>query len=216
MVTPRWERSLSIPSSARKCHLLQALAQLKLRRRLTAHRPLVVSTILLGLDHVGSDVDVVAFFANRHQFRRVTTEHFGALETFKLSEPSPSRWCCRFWFSGFLFELTGEALPSRQQRACQHFCLMGRVLRVGGIPVQHWLWRQRQERKGIKVERLLCEIFGLSGENPYQSVLGLQSMTDVQLQELIGAFWRKPREGGGVDAPLLGPSTCAKLVPRNS
>jgi hypothetical protein len=87
-----------------------------------------------------------------------------------------------FFTNSFEIEIFGQPVPTEQQNAYRHLVQINRVLVVGGEVVRQAL--RTLKVGGMKTEPALAQLLNLEGD-PYQAVLALEEMDDVEIQARV-------------------------------
>jgi hypothetical protein len=157
--------------------------------KLVSFHPTLVSTVCVGLDIEGSDLDFICQFDDPATFEKSVKANFSHFSDFKLWDRNPekSEVVASFRFGAFVFEVFGSYLPVEQQNAYRHLSVMKRLAEFGGEPFRTKV--REYKRQGLKTEPSMAKILGLSG-NPFQAVLELEACSDEQLRDLVQSALR--------------------------
>ncbi len=165
----------------RKDEALQALGRSAILDSLSDYSPTVVSTLLVGLDIEGSDIDVICCYPTQARFvedlRCCCQQH----EDFHLSVAT-DRVVASFTVDGFCIELFATEQAIQKQAAYQHFQVMQRLVELGGNRFTESV--KLLKRKGLKTEPAIAQLLNLSGD-PFAAVADLQDCNDAKLTTLL-------------------------------
>ncbi|MEM1112546.1 MAG: DUF4269 domain-containing protein [Pseudomonadota bacterium] len=160
-----------------------ALARSGVIRLLHQYRPTLVSTIFVGLDIDGSDIDVLCEFDSAGSFCRDFSAAFGLKAGYALA-PGHGRVVGRFQQSGFDVEVYASTTPVHEQAGLRHYRVMQRLVNTGGESFQSAV--RALKTKGLKTEPAIGELLGLSGD-PYEAVLAIEGWSDAEVRERLAA-----------------------------
>lgn len=156
----------------------QALRACGVMETLREYSPAVVSTILVGLDTAGSDIDIVCCYDRAQRFVADFTAAFSGWPGYTL-DTATHRQLGHFFSEGFLVEVYASSQPTRQQPAFRHFRVMERLVQHGGDPFRS---RIRQLKlQGLNTEPAICHLLGIDGE-PYGAVLELENWSESDMR----------------------------------
>lgn len=163
----------------------EVLDESRVLERLAAFDPHVAGTFPLGLNVVGSDIDVLCHAHDVAAFAEAVWSAYAYLEHFALMQ-----WCCaphaliaRFTLGGVAFELFGGADPVVQQAAWQHFEVERHLLDMGGEPFYRAVMSERA--RGLKTEPAFAKVLGLSGD-AFNQMLMLALLDECDLRAWLG------------------------------
>jgi hypothetical protein len=175
--------------STRQKEAFETTIFLGILEKLAPFRPILVSTVCVGLDIEGSDLDFICQFDKPESFEDSVRSSFGSYPKFRFRyrNSEKSEAVTVFECRPFIIEIFGSVIPVEQQNAYRHLTVMSRLLKFGGEALR---FRVRQLKcSGLKTEPAIAEILGLSGE-PYRAVLDLEKASDSELQALIQSVIR--------------------------
>ena len=170
------------PNKTKKARkVLKAIYRCRILQKLAQYNPVVVSTILIDLDTDDSDIDLVCSYNSQSAF-------FYQLKS--LISNYPDLIChkrdnyviAQFHYAGFLFEIFGANQKVESQMAFRHYQIMKRLCEIGGKDFQNAV--KAIKKTGIKTEPAIASILQLEG-NPYNSVLMLEQLEDLELKKLL-------------------------------
>ncbi len=145
--------------------------------------PAVVSTICVGLDIEGSDVDIICQTGDFSLFKKTLNDSFSNNKGFRCGlAQNKQAVVCSFQLGGLEIEIYGSAQPVEEQNAYRHLTVMSRLVSIGG---EEFRARLRELKSaGLKTEPSIAKLLKLHGD-PYEAVLGLESKTEAKLKGLI-------------------------------
>lgn len=167
-----------------------AVSKSQVMELLKQYQPEVVSTILVGLDIDGSDIDIVCSYnspAERDNYVSTVKSKLSAQRDFIL-KVKENYVKTEFLLDGFHFDIYASAQPVIEQNAWRHFKVMERLVKTGGKPFQDIIRRKKQQ--GLKSEPAIASFLELSGDDPYQAVLSLEQWSDDQMEKEVNKFLR--------------------------
>jgi hypothetical protein len=152
--------------------------------KLAPFHPTLVSTVCVGLDIEGSDLDFICQFDEPETFEDSVRSSFGSYPKFRFRYRNleKSEAVTTFECRSFIIEIFGSVIPVEQQNAYRHLTVMSRLLKFGGDALRSGV--RQLKHSGLKTEPALAKILGLSGD-PYRAILGLERASDSELQALI-------------------------------
>lgn len=159
------------PKQQQVYHLL---TRHKVLERLKDFSPLLVGTIPINIDIDDSDLDIICCFKNKSYFEQHLKEVFGDCTDFKLWEntklASPAV-VASFRIQGFLLEVFGQTIPTKQQNAYRHMLVEHKLLLQKGEGFRQNIIDLK--RQGYKTEPAFALQLGLKG-NPFEALLELE------------------------------------------
>ncbi len=157
------------------------IEELGLLVKLSHYEVCVVSTVHAGLDLAGSDIDIVGSYFKQSEFVSDlrTLNNVGSVADINVSNDYV---VCSFIVDHFKFEIYGSDTPVCEQHGYLHYCLMLRLVAIGGKKFQQAIRHYKQQ--GLKTEPSIARYFNLCGD-PYQSVLTLNQYTDGEIKALM-------------------------------
>jgi hypothetical protein len=163
-----------------------ALAECDVLRALAQYGPRIAGTPPLGLDVVGSDIDVLCFAPDAHAFTDSVWQMFSNAPAFAVKQlvRPPQPVVASFEAAGWRIELYGAAIPVEQQRGWRHFVVERRLLDLGGEGLTAAVLARR--RLGIKTEPAFAVALRVTGD-PYLALLDLGLQDDETLVSLLHA-----------------------------
>ena len=169
----------------------QAVADSRVLQTLDEFSPVVVSTIWVGFDIEGSDIDIVGSCSDFQEFESVFSQAYSGCAEYECSRRTTYA-LGRFRWDDFLIEAFLSSTPVQDQPAYRHFRVMQRLATLAG---ENFGERVRALKKGgMKTEPALCALLGLSGD-PYVAVLDLESWSDSDIQRRILETLERGRAG---------------------
>lgn len=159
----------------------KAVLQSRVKELLEAHHPEVVSTIFVEFDTGQSDIDVVCEYLEQKTFTTELENNFQNYESYDI-KVYPEYVIARFKVSGFLFEVYGAPISTRQQLAYRHYQVIQRLALLGGEPIKRKI--RVLKRSGLKTEPAISKVLRLEGD-PFKAVLELELWSNEQLESHI-------------------------------
>ncbi|MEM8777333.1 MAG: DUF4269 domain-containing protein [Cyanobacteria bacterium P01_G01_bin.49] len=162
-------------------HAIKAINDSQILQKLERYNPVVVSTILVGLDTEDSDIDIVCSYNSQFIFFQ---DLQSLVEGFfdGICKQRNNYVLARFEYAEYLFEIFGTNQKVEAQMAFRHYQIMQRLSRIGGTNFQNTV--KAIKKTGIKTEPAIALILQLEG-NPYHSVLMLEQLNDEVVEELL-------------------------------
>ena len=162
----------------------RALTEHQVMTKLSGFSPALVSTICVGLDKAGSDLDILCCHQEEGKLRRLLKDHFGGYPKFYIRKRRSelAELVCTFLLEGFEIEIFSSTQPVEQQNGFRHFRQMQRIIELGGEAIRKKIMEFRY--KGHKTEPAIALALGLEGD-PYQAVMELENFSDKTLKVMI-------------------------------
>jgi hypothetical protein len=150
----------------------QVLIKNKIMEKLSTYTPILVGTIPLNIDIETSDIDIICYVRDRHEFIEALVNYFQNMNGFKVTENTAFNSIkANFYIEDFEFEIFGQDLESLQQNAYQHMIIEHRILLEKGEKFRQRIIKLK--RQGLKTEPAFAKLLGLDG-NPYKELLNLR------------------------------------------
>jgi len=146
--------------------------------------PVLVSTVCVDLDIAGSDLDIICRHRGVDAFRSEVLKRFGHYPGFTqwVRTSDDDAVVASFFADHFQVELYGSKVPVERQFAYRHLSVMERCLKTGGQGLREKV--RALKRTGLKTEPSFARLLGLPGD-PFLAFLGLESLSDRQLEALV-------------------------------
>ncbi|WP_337072740.1 DUF4269 domain-containing protein [Aeromonas veronii] len=159
----------------------------------------LVSTLAIGLDRPGSDLDILCQHPDPAEFAATLEaqgwqvsakdENVWLLErTFPCLEQHSADSGCDNCIASWPLELYVTPAPIEMQNGWRHLTLMAALLEHFGDNFYHEVLRLRLE-EGLKGEAAMCRLLGLAGD-PYAALLTLEERNLAELS------WQPPSRDG--------------------
>lgn len=132
----------------------------------------LVSTVAIGLDRPGSDLDIVCQHPDPAAFAAAL-----ATQGWRVAQKGAAIWLAEQTVTGadghpWPLELYLTPDPLERLNGWRHLCLMAALLEQFGAAFYHQVLRLRLE-EGLKGEAAICHLLGLAGD-PYAALLTLE------------------------------------------
>lgn len=162
----------------RKAH--DTLVDLKIFEHLRRFDPALVSTVCVGLDVSGSDLDVICEVRDQVDFRSTVENLYGDQQRFQVWKRAGGAVVARFDTEVFPVEIFGTEQRVETQAAWQHLTVMKRL-----VEIEPRLREKVRERKraGCGTEPAFAKLLGLEGD-PYEAMLSLKMAPREELVDL--------------------------------
>lgn len=142
--------------------------------KLAPFDPLLTGTIPIEIDRPDSDLDIICHCTDASAFESVLRSLFGTEQHFQCRSKvigGHLSVVCSFEKEGFVIEIFGQNLPSRQQNAYRHLLIEARLLEERGPEFRRQVIELKQQ--GIKTEPAFARLLGLEGD-AYEALLRLE------------------------------------------
>jgi hypothetical protein len=154
---------------------------LRLFAHLAPYDPILVGTIPIGIDIPGSDLDIACRVTDFAAFEQTIHEVFGHLPDLSVDSRNVNgmdRIVVRFRYKGWMFEIFGQPVPTKQQNGYRHMVVEYRLLQLIGEAGRERIIELKQA--GIKTEPAFAELLGIPGD-PYAALLDMYNWSDDRL-----------------------------------
>ncbi|MFC5757811.1 DUF4269 domain-containing protein [Rhizobium sp. GCM10022189] len=167
-----------------RVHYLQAVHEADIERHLAHWEWTLAGTPPLGIEAMGSDIDVICSVENLAEFSGAIWRAFSDRENFRIWQWVRGQRCivANFRVARWDFEIFGSEEPLREQAAVLHFEIEERLLKRGGEGFAQAVRAAKYE--GRKTEPAFAELLGLKGD-AYQAMLDLHVQSDSYLDDLL-------------------------------
>ncbi|QFF99113.1 DUF4269 domain-containing protein [Psychrobacillus glaciei] len=147
-----------------------AIENLGIIHSLSEYHPILCGTLPIGIDILGSDLDIIMNVVEFTSFEKKVTAFFGNHHDFKLKKTSIRNVPvikANFTFEGFEFEIFGQPQPVKEQYAYIHMIIENTILNHNPCLKDEVI---KLKEQGLKTEPAFCKLLGLEGD-PYESLL---------------------------------------------
>lgn len=147
-----------------------AIKSLGIMDDLVDYHPILCGTIPIGIDIVGSDLDIILEAYNIDEFEKRILMLYGNLSSFKSKKSTNNNsavYKANFFFEGFEFELYAQPIPVREQNAYLHMMIEHSIIQKYPSIKEKVLSLKQQ---GYKTEPAFCKVLGIKGD-PYEELL---------------------------------------------
>ncbi|WP_063338203.1 MULTISPECIES: DUF4269 domain-containing protein [unclassified Marinomonas] len=160
------------------------LKEYKVLESLSAFNPILVSTVCVDLDIVGSDLDIICQHNDLNIFKNILNDRYGSCSGYKQWErlSNYEEVVTSFFIDDIEVEIFGLRLNTEKQSAYRHLVMMDRCLKVGGEGLRQQV--KNLKVSGLKTEPAFAHILGLKGD-PFLAFLELERLDDNQLKTMI-------------------------------
>ena len=159
------------------------LVELAVFEHLRRFDPALVSTVCIGLDVSGSDLDIICDVSGPGgpaDFRSTVERLYGHQPQFQMWTRAGGAVVARFDTAPFPVELFGKQQPVERQAAWRHLSVMKRLVEAAPQlreEVRHL------KREGLGTEPAFAHLLGLDGD-PYEAMLSLETATEKEIGDL--------------------------------
>jgi len=136
--------------------------------------PILVGTIPINIDIVGSDLDIICHYRDESAFTSTVKMLFNAFAGFHITETrkqGQSAIIVRFHVDEFEVEIFGQNVPTKLQLAYRHMIIEHKLLSTRDASFRQDIIDLKQQ--GHKTEPAFAIALGLKG-NPYEALLGFE------------------------------------------
>jgi hypothetical protein len=152
-------------------HAYNVLTKNEIFIKLHRFDPILVGTIPINIDIEDSDLDIICYCKNQHEFARILKDNFGSLKEFNMSQDKKEHHrpiIASFSLDNFRVEIFGQDIPTKQQVAYRHMLIEDKLLRKRGRSFRQKIINLK--RQGVKTEQAFGILLGLTG-NAYEELL---------------------------------------------
>ncbi|MFI8712577.1 DUF4269 domain-containing protein [Brevibacillus brevis] len=164
----------------------KAIQQTHIMEVLADYRPVLAGTIPLDIDVEKSDLDIICESHDLDQFEQVVRKAFGCLTGFEVTQldlKGIPTCVISFFTAGFWFELFAQPVAVEKQNAYRHMDIEARLLHIGGLDACIHIRALKQD--GLKTEPAFARYFHIPGDDPYEALLQLESLTEQELRQRV-------------------------------
>jgi len=147
-----------------------AISNLEIMADLREYNPTLCGTFPIGIDIVGSDLDIIMDVSDLLLYEKRIETLYGGKEKFILKRliiKGVPVVKAKFVFGGFEFELFAQSQPVKEQYAFLHMIIENALLEQFPYIRAEVI---RLKKEGMKTEPAFCKIFDLDGD-PFESLL---------------------------------------------
>ncbi|WP_026671840.1 DUF4269 domain-containing protein [Alkalihalobacterium bogoriense] len=147
-----------------------AIQKLNVMNDFKEYAPTLCGTFPIDIYTASSDLDIIMEVHDHQLFYQKLTSFYKHMESFLIKQKEINGSYVtkvNFQFQNFAFELFGQAIPVKKQRAYEHMLVEQYVLTTNPAVKEQIL---SLKAKGIKTEPAFAQILGLKGD-PYISLL---------------------------------------------
>ena len=150
----------------------RALTENQILEKLKPFDPLLTGTIPLNIDIDTSDLDIICCLIDPVSFQRHLIDEFSRQQNFKILTPKHTgAVAAAFIVDGFLIEIFGQPIPTREQAAYRHMLVEQKILEEKGEVFRNQVVELKKQ--GYKTEPAFGKLLGLTG-NAYEELLKLK------------------------------------------
>ena len=159
------------------------LSELEIFETLKNFTPILVGTIPLGVDNEKSDLDIVCYFTNILDFRKLIEENFSKQKNFSIREDlfKNNLLVANFFIDEMEIEIYGSHINSTQTNGYRHMIIEDRILQLADSKFRQKIIELKKD--GMKTEPAFAFLLKLEG-NPYDKILELENYSDYELIKL--------------------------------
>lgn len=159
----------------------EVLHQSGIMDSLAAYSPTVVSTLWVGLDIEGSDIDILCHYADQSSYVQAVESRCSDFSEYQ-QQSRDDHVITRFNLADYPVEIYASNQAVTEQAGYIHFQVMKRLVELGGEQFQ--LAIRDLKRQGLKTEPAITHYLNISGD-PYEEVAALQYRQESELIALL-------------------------------
>ncbi|MGM0852746.1 MAG: DUF4269 domain-containing protein [Bacillota bacterium] len=148
----------------------RAIMELDILNELSTYNPVLCGTLPIGIDILGSDLDIIMEVQELESFEELLQTLYNKKDGFIIKRKTINGRevvKANFTFSGFEFELFGQAQPVHKQHAYLHMMIEHELLQRYPTLKQKVIHLKKQ---GYKTEPAFCKLFDITGD-PYEGLI---------------------------------------------
>lgn len=139
--------------------------------KLKSFDPILTGTIPINIDIDTSDLDIICCFTDSENFKSHLVAAFGHEPDFKIFTPKhPGAVAASFVLDGFVVEVFGQAIPTREQAAYRHMLVEHKIITEKGEEFRKQIVELKKQ--GYKTEPAFGKLLGIE-RNAYEYLLKL-------------------------------------------
>lgn len=164
----------------------EAIQKTHIMELLSEYRPVLAGTIPLDIEVAQSDLDIICESHDPEQFAQVVRTAYGCLHGFEVTQldvKSIPTCVISFFTADFWFELFAQPIAVEKQNAYRHMDIEARLLDIGGMDAYQHIRALKQS--GMKTEPAFAQYFHIPGDDPYEAMLQLESLTEEELRQRV-------------------------------
>ncbi|MBW5467366.1 DUF4269 domain-containing protein [Brevibacillus formosus] len=164
----------------------EVIQQTHIMEVLSDYRPVLAGTIPLDIDVAQSDLDIICESHDLDQFEQVVRTAYGCLPGFEVTQLDVKgipTCVISFFTADFWFELFAQPVAVEKQNAYRHMDIEARLLDIGGLDAYKHIRALKQS--GMKTEPAFAQYFHIAGDDPYEALLQLESLTEEELRQRV-------------------------------
>lgn len=147
-----------------------AIMELDILNDLSTYTPVLCGTLPIGIDISSSDLDIIMEVHELELFEELIRTIYNKKDGFTIKRKminGKEVVKANFAYSGFEFELFGQAQPVHKQRAYLHMMIEHELLQKYPALKEKVIHLKEQ---GYKTEPAFCKVFGIMGD-PYEGLI---------------------------------------------
>ncbi|WP_044022276.1 DUF4269 domain-containing protein [Bacillus sp. SG-1] len=156
--------------SAKQMAAWEAVNQLGILSDLKEYKPVLCGTIPIGIDTADSDLDIIMEVQDFEKFQRRLNKlysHYNDYRIKRLFIRGMEVSKANFSYSGYQFELFGQAQPVNRQNAFLHMMIEHEILQKNPEMKEEVI---SLKKTGMKTEAAFCKLLGIEGD-PYSGLI---------------------------------------------
>lgn len=164
-----------------------AIAETRIMELLQPYTPVLAGTIPLDIDVSGSDLDIICECHDLDHLESKVRAHFGGHKDYtemRLIVSNIPTSVISYYAAGFFFEIFAQPVPVIKQNAYRHMDMEARLLTLGGQDAYREI--RQLKKQGTKTEPAFALYFQIAGDDPYQALLDLETLSDSELFARFG------------------------------
>lgn len=163
----------------------KVLSELNIFKILSSFNPILVGTIPIEIDIVGSDLDIACEVYDFDHFLIFIDDYFASFDDYKSrfdSDCENQFAVANFMFKDFEIEIYARSVATEKQNGYRHMILEDRILKLAGEDFKKDIIKLKNT--GMKTEASFAKLLNLYGD-PFEELLKLEELSDEEIINLL-------------------------------
>lgn len=161
------------------------LTSMRIFNDLREYEPILVGTVPIKINVVGSDLDIICEVLDFDKFEKIVRSHYAKMINFSCVRRTVNgipRIKVNFVYDDWPIEIFGQPLKTTEQNGFKHMIVEARILELTDEKFKNKIITMKSN--GIKTEPAFTQVIGLSGD-PYIEMLKLYELSEKELKDLL-------------------------------
>ncbi|WP_219836947.1 DUF4269 domain-containing protein [Paenibacillus sp. R14(2021)] len=169
-----------LKGNATQAEVYQLLQEHKILDLLGEYNPILVGTVPIEINVIGSDLDIICEVQDFIKFELIAREKFSTYLGFSVTKEM-ERITINFTIKDWPIEVFGQGMDTTEQNGFKHMIIEYRMLELYGHNFKKQIIKLKQT--GLKTEPAFTKLLNLKGD-PYLKLLELYNCKDEELREM--------------------------------